>query len=101
MSIKEERYFIASVQCYQVKAFNGNVMIKEDCTAWLSEDRGYPELSSRKRDARHFNEPISEEDLKKWDGMPWYYRIKPGTLQVFEVYRKVETTIVETPVDPN
>ncbi len=92
MTVQKKSYFIACAKCYQMKAYDGTIDVKEDSIAWFGWDPGYhyPVCTTAKSGAHKFK---SAEDIRdrahNWDGMPYDFRLKPGTLQIFEV--KVET----------
>lgn len=78
--------FVASVRCYQVKAYDGTVLTKEDTVAWLSVEEGYYQLTEAKSRAKVFsNKEEITRSAHRWDGMPWYYRMKPDTLTIHDV----------------
>lgn len=89
---KKKSYFIACARCYQMKAYDGTIDVHEDSIVWLGWDPEYhyPVCTKAKSGAHKFK---SSEDIRErahnWDGMPYQYRLKPDTLQIFEV--KVET----------
>lgn len=86
----ENVYYIASVKSLQVKSIRGNIITKENETLWLAEGRdGYPSLMTTKSWAKRFDKPPTASVLSIYDGMPWYHRIKPNTLEVFKVVHKV------------
>lgn len=97
--ITKEEWYIASVKCYQVKGVDGKVLTKEDVEVWLSEERDYPTLSTNKQWAHKFKKIPNKEILNHYDGMPWYYRIKPGTIKVIKVtkesYVKIQEELVK------
>ena len=86
-----QEYYIVSVRCRQVKAYDGSILTKEDEVVWLGFDDGYIQCQRVKSQAHHFKDLIAL-DSSKWDGMPWYCRLKAGTQLIFKVR---ETHIVE------
>jgi hypothetical protein len=94
---KPKDYYVASVECGEMKAFNGKVMTEDGTVVWLAESEGYPQVSRSRRNAQRFDSP---EEIKAcaadYDGMPWYYRFKPGTLRIFKMeHRPVERVVYE------
>jgi hypothetical protein len=87
-----EEYYIACVKAAQVKAYNGSILTKEGTTLWLGESDGYPQLSTNKNWATKFKQAPKNIELSKYDGMPWYCRIKPDTLKVYKVSKEVVHT---------
>jgi hypothetical protein len=90
-------YYIASVELYEVKAFDGTVLKKDGEIAWLGESNGYAAIGS-KGDAKHFSIPIDEKIAAAWAGMPWYCQPKPGTLKNFKVTEVKTYSRTEEPV---
>lgn len=84
-------WYQARVKCYEIKAHTGTILTEENTEKWVGEDDGYAQLGSS---PKHFSiEEIKELDLKRWDGMPWYCRIKPGTLTIFKVTQRIQRNI--------
>lgn len=90
MATTERKYFIVRVTFKQVKAVDGSVMTKEDETGVLSmttgDYAGYYECRRAPADAiggHHFDAAPTMKAVMKWDGMPWYFRIKNA--EVIEV----------------
>ena len=90
MSKTVREYYIVRVTFRQVKAVNGSVLTKEDETGVLDmttgDYAGYAECRRAPADSvsgHHFKSPPSMSEVMKWDGMPWYYRIK--TAEVVKV----------------
>ena len=100
MSEVKREYYIVRVTFHQViKSFNGSVLTKEDDTGVLTivggDYSGYPACVSAPSDSvsgHRFKKPPSMSEVMKWDGMPWYYRIKTAdVVKVNEVeVRKFE-----------
>ena len=101
MAEVNQEYFIASAECREVKAFDGSVKTADGKTVWLGYSDGYPACQTGKNSAHKFK---TAEEIRtraaQWDGMPWYYSLKPGTLRIYRVNerRTVERTEVEEPV---
>lgn len=95
-----QEYFIASAECREVKAFDGTVLTAGGEAIWLGYSEGYPACQTNKSAAHKFK---TAEEIRtiaaQWDGMPWMYSLKPGTLRVYRVSerRTVERTEVEEP----
>jgi hypothetical protein len=89
----KETYFIASASCYEVKFFDGTIATNENEIMWLAKIGELPTCSPHKNLAYNFSS-VDEIKLcaKKWDGMPWYCRLKPDTLRIFKI---IKTTIEE------
>ena len=87
---ESKTYYIACARCREVKAYDGSILTKDDTIAWLGYDDGYSACQRNKSSAHHFKtaEEIPEKSLKH-DGMPWFFQLKPGTLEIFRV--EVET----------
>lgn len=100
MSDHRETYWIASALCREVKAFDGSVMTPEDKLVWLgwsNEGGGWPSVDENKNRAHHFKSAeAARKEAKSWDGMPWWYRLKPGTLKVFKIEEHRVSTRTET-----
>lgn len=84
--METKSYFIARARCYEVKAADGSVITAEDVEVTLAMDDGYPVCTRGKCGTYGFN-TIAEayEKWTKWDGMPWYFRLKPDSLRVYKV----------------
>jgi len=100
IKVTTDSYHIASVRCHQMKYGDGSVVIEDDSEVWLSVSGSHPTCHQSKSNARRFRaDEVSgiKGRIAQWDGMPWYYRIKPGTLRIFKVTRKetIEETIEE------
>jgi hypothetical protein len=79
-------YFIASAKCYQCKAFNGNVLTHDDEEVFLGDSEGYAQCSTSRRGAHRFTSAEeAKREAERWDGMPWYRQLKPGTLRIFRI----------------
>ena len=92
-------YYIASAECREVKSYNGSIMTADGTPVWLGYDEGYAACQREKESAHKFKTPEEiRGKAEQWDGMPWYFALKPGTLHIYHV--KVRTTIerVETEV---
>ena len=95
-SIKE--YYIASVECREVKSFSGTVHTYDGTIIWLGYSEGY--VSCRSKSSAHkfkTSEEIVEKALQ-WNGMPWYYQLKPGTLRIYRIKERYTTERTETEV---
>lgn len=96
MTRQSETYYIGSVRCHQVKAFNGTVMTSEGKLVWISEEAGYPSNTPDKTDAKRFKSIAAVRTAaQRSDGMPWYYRYIEGSLQIFKVQRVLVENINE------
>lgn len=91
-------YFIASAKCREVKAFDGSVLTEDDSEVWLGMDEGYAQCFAGKSSAHKFKEPPTNKEAASWDGMPWYCRLKPGSLRVFKVVDRSVCATTETEV---
>lgn len=104
MSEMKREYYIVRVTFHQVKAFNGSVLTDEDATGVLTitdgDYSGYPACVSAPKDSisgHRFTKPPTRQEIMKWDGMPWYYRIKTAEIvkvnevEVKKMDRKIET----------
>jgi hypothetical protein len=80
----EEEYYVASARCREVKFYNGHIAAHEDEVVWLGISDGYPSCGPR-GSAHHFKD-IKDIVAKNWDGMPWWNRLKPGSLRIYHVY---------------
>jgi hypothetical protein len=87
---KEEEYYIVSAKCREMKYFDGTIATKEDEVVWLGLSDGYPACGA-KGSASRFKSLKDATNLKvaNWDGMPWWYRLKPGTLKIYHVSKVV------------
>lgn len=72
-----------------MKALSGSVMTKEGETLWFGESDGYPQLYTTESWAKKFKEKPTLKELAKWDGMPWYHRLQPGVIRIYEIEEKV------------
>lgn len=91
----EEEYYLVSVELQQVKAHDGSTLTKDGETGWLGiTDDHYPQIYSAKGWAKQFKEFPNLSDIGKWDGMPWYCRIKPDSSKVYKV--QTTKTVTET-----
>lgn len=87
----EEVYYIACAELYEVKFFDGKVATEDGAIGWLGwsdEGGGWPSVVRGKGAAKHFDEPVTPETAARWDGMPWWFRLKPGTLKNFRVVER-------------
>ena len=83
-SESEKTYYIASVECYEVRAYDGLILTHDGERVWLGTDQGFSQCFRGESSAKHFKHP-DDFDVKNWDGMPWNYRLKPGTLEITKV----------------
>lgn len=95
----DRQYYIASARCYEMKYFDGKIAMPHDAVAWLgwtTEGGGWPECTLNQCSAKHFAslDAIRQEAFR-WDGMPWYFRLQPGTLEIFLV-REVRPVLTRT-----
>ncbi len=88
---KTETYYTACVRLERVVGGFGTVLTDDDGIGWLGEDSGYNQVYSTPFpwSAKSLSRFLRPQD---WDGMPWYCKIKPGTLQVF---KHTVTTLTE------
>jgi hypothetical protein len=82
-------FYIASVELYQVKAFDGSILTKEGELGWLGECEWGPQVFCSKTSAVEFKTKPTSATLKEYDGKPWFCRIKPDTLKVYQVTEEV------------
>jgi len=81
---KTEVYYTASVKLHRVESVYGGVLTEDDATGWLCEDYGYLQVHSYPR-TKWAEEGLARlKDYMKWDGIPWYRQIKPGSLRIFK-----------------
>ena len=93
----EKTYYIASVECYEAKALSGDILTADGKIIWLGMSEGYHQCQINKTSAKHYETPSKAiKDAKHFDGMPWYYRLKQGTVKVYKVYHSIEETLIET-----
>lgn len=97
---KVEKYYIGCCRCHQVKYGDGSVATKDDTIGWFGESEGYASVQTDKvRAYRYATEAAARKGARIQDGMPWMYRFKPDTLQIFYVECTTITTIVENEVE--
>jgi hypothetical protein len=79
------KYYVVKVTFHQVRPQAGGYpLVREDETGTLTVSEGYYQCSSASHLLGHrFKEPPTIAEVMKWDGLPWYYRIK--TAEVIEV----------------
>jgi hypothetical protein len=96
-------FFTASAETFEVKAFDGSILTTDSTIVWLAEESGYPTCSREPTRAKRFNcsADAIREQSSKWDGMPWYFRLKPGSLRIYAVAETVTTQIVSKEVQSN
>lgn len=90
MTEYNDTYYIAYASCYEMKSVTGAKFTIEDQIIWLAEtDDNHPQCCILKEGAKHFS-TIGEIQRywTDWDGMPWYYRLKPGSLHIIKVEEK-------------
>lgn len=93
VSVKEG--FIASARCYQVKYANGSVATEENTEVWLGMSRDQYYQCERSLKCAYVFE-TKEQVLRRWkdwDGMPWYFRLKPDSLTIYRY--SLETVKIE------
>ena len=83
LSESEKTYYIASVECYEVKSYDGLILTRDGERVWLGTDQGFSQCFRSESLAKHFKHP--NFNVKNWDGMPWNCRLKPGTLEITKV----------------
>jgi hypothetical protein len=96
-------HYIARARCREVKAFDGTILTHDDKVVTLGTSDGYAQCIDGIKGVYEF---ASAEEARasahRWDGMPWYCQLKPGSLMVFrvtQVEKLVPTMInVETEV---
>jgi hypothetical protein len=88
--VTNSEYYIASALCFQTKAFDGSIMTEENTMVWFCYSEGYQQCTTSKKQAHHFKciEKIKDK-VKTFDGMPWYYRLKPETLRIFKITESI------------
>lgn len=77
--------YLARVECQQVKYYQGDVAVEDGTVVTLALSDGYPSCSTGKEGTLFSSAAEARSSAKKWDGMPWMFRFKPGTLRLFEV----------------
>lgn len=85
-------YYIVKLTC----RYNDttNFKIDENVTAYCSMSDRYPQISTRKEDAYHFDKQPSRERIMEWDQKPWYYKITGiQVIEVEEEYKKTEKAV--------
>jgi hypothetical protein len=101
--VSEQTYYIARARCYETKYFDGQIATRDDeeiVLGWSNEGGGWPQCTRLTADAYRFKSPEeAEKSAHRWDGMPWYYRLKPGTLRVAKVTEKRSYERSEEPVE--
>jgi hypothetical protein len=85
---EEEEYYIVKVKLKEVKAFDGSHLHREDEVAWLGMSEGYPSVGSDQAHAHKFDTPPLKTTIAKWDGMPWYCRIKEA--EIYKITNKTD-----------
>jgi len=99
LSKELKTFYIVEATLIEMKAFNGSIMQKDNSKSWLSwthEGGGWPDHSSEKSSAYKFKSLPTTKELAKWDGMPWYYRMK--SVKIFKIteetyYKRTEEEI--------
>ena len=77
--------FIARAECREVKSFCGSVLTAEGTIVTLAESDHYPQCSTGRRGVLFSSAKEARSRAPSWDGMPWYFQLKPGSLRVYEV----------------
>ena len=80
--------FIARAECREVKAFDGTVLTGDGEVVTLAVSDGYPQCNRGASRGHAFVFRTADDaraKAKNWNGMPWYFQLKPGTLRIFEV----------------
>lgn len=77
--------FMARAECRQVKAFDGKVLTEDGTVVTLDESDGYPQCSRGRSGVFFASAAEARWRAPQWDGMPWYFQLKPGTLRIYEV----------------
>jgi hypothetical protein len=95
MKTNSQEYYIVSAKCYEVKSYDGKVLTKDNETVWLAEGDWGVQCERGKGWAKKFKTPPTKSEIKSWDGMPWYYRLKPNSEKVYKVKSSVTTTYEE------
>jgi len=93
MTRTEKEFYIVRCTLREVKAYDGSILTKQGTPAvlgWTPEGGGFPEVHGEHDSAHEFKEPPTPETIARWDGMPWYSRIEPGSARVLKV-REVRT----------
>lgn len=98
--ITTSRYYIVSALTYRMRSAKGDRMTAEDTLVWMGMSEGYCSVCTGKARAHHFKErPALADVARKWDGMPWYYRLKPDTFKVYLVDRTQTVELEHTEVE--
>lgn len=94
-------YYIASCECQQTKYASGTIAMRDGDVVWLGMSEGYASCNRGKAGAHHFKSRREVIDRwLHWDGMPWWSRLKPGSLVIYKVTAtKVETHTEEDVTD--
>ena len=92
----EKTFYIASAECREVKAFDGKILTQDGTVIWLGMSEGYASCGRGKGSAKRFESP-DDIHAKKWDGMPWWYRLKEGSLKIYKVVETKTCSLEETP----
>ncbi len=90
-------YYIASVLCKQVKAYSGKIIINNNYKAWLGFDVDDVYTQCVEKFYAHKFKTSKEipDKVKNWDGMPWYFQLKEGTLEIIKVTERTLHEIKE------
>jgi hypothetical protein len=81
-----QKKFIVGGVCQQVKAYNGDILTPDGTKVYAYLSDGYPALGRGRSNARRCpDENMAMDFLSKCDGMPWYYRMKPGSAFIEDV----------------
>lgn len=94
-----EEYYIVSVKCRQMKAYDGSILTQEGDEVWLGESEGYRQLGTKACAIKYHNIP-SQYEINKFDGMPWYNRMIPDSQKVFKVKHTKISQYQEVEIDP-
>jgi hypothetical protein len=98
--IAPKDYYIAYGEAVEIKSFKGTIMAKDGEKLWLAYADGYPALSTSKTSAHNFSTSSEiRAQAHKWDGMPWFHRMKPGSLHIIKIEHRPVEKIVLVPVE--
>lgn len=86
----DETYYLVKVRLKEVKAYNGNVLTREDEERYLGDSEGYYQIGAR---PKRFTTPPTRDEVAKWDQAPWYCVIKSA--EVIKVTEKMVHTRTE------
>ena len=66
----------------EVRYFDGTVATGDDAIGYLHIDDGYSQISLHPAQLTEAEYNRVKGDWRSWDGMPWYYRMKPDSIVV-------------------